>query len=247
MNPIQFSVPRRWSAVVALVVTALLSLGADGGCSEKIEAAAEAVPDYRGNYAIDHDDKVEVTLVLSGAEYREDGIQGQIIDVGGVEIDMDEVCDLEGVHCPSEIYWSSVGIDQPYFDGPSGKNPWLVQVVNLNQLAHQLQVGGIVNSKGDMTLLLGLDAQGTPPCGLLGASVSTADFELDVDEEPTGRILNGRIKTVYAGACLFPNDDAMLGATITFQTTFTGERTGNLDLPDSVSDTPAFDEDGNPI
>jgi hypothetical protein len=120
-------------------------------------------------------------------------------------------------------------------------------VVNLNHLAHQFQVGGLVNSKGDMTLLLGLDAAGVPPCALLSTSISTADFELDSAAEPTGNLLDGLIKTVYSGACLFPEDEAMVGATLTFQTEFTGFRTGTLDLPDSVSETPTFNENGEPL
>jgi hypothetical protein len=238
---------RRLALALAIGFTALLSMGAEGGCGEAIQAAAENVPDFRGAYEISHADSVKVYLTLGAAEYIEEGIQGQIIDVGGVEVDMGQVCELDGVHCPSEIYWSEVGFDQPYFDHASGKNPWLVKVINLSTYAYQLEVGGLVNSQGDMTLLLGLVASGVPPCGLLGASISTADFVLDVDGVPTGELVNGRIKTTYAGGCLFPNDDAMVGATVTFETLFTGQRTGPLTVPDSLHDLPTFDENGEPI
>jgi len=228
-------------------LAALFSMGAEGGCGEAIEAAAEEVPDFRGTYQIAHEDSVKVYLTLGGAEYIEEGIRGQIIDVGGVEVDMDEVCELEGVHCPSEIYWSEVGLDQPYFDREAGKNPWLVKVTNLSSYAYQPEVGGLVNRQGDLTLLLGLVASGAPPCGLLGTSISTADFALNVDGDPTGELVNGRIKTAYAGGCLFPNDDAMIGATVTFESLFTGQRTGPLSVPDGLQELPTFDENGEEI
>ncbi len=238
---------RRAVSVLVLALLGLLITGAEGGCGAAVEAAAEEVPDFRGTYQITHDDAVTVTLVLGGAEYIEEGIQGQIIDVGGVEIDMDEVCDFDGVHCPSELYWSEVGLDQPYFDREEGKNPWLVKVLNLSTYADQLEVGGLVNRQGDLTLLLGLMTTDAPPCGPLGASVSTADFVLDLDGEPTGKIVNGRIKISYAGGCLFPNDDAMAGATVSFQTEFTGQRIGPLSIPDYLDELPTFDENGEPI
>lgn len=238
---------QRVAMALGFALAALLSMGAEGGCGKAIEAAAEEVPDFRGTYQIAHQDSVTVYLTLGGAEYIEEGIQGQIIDVGGVEVDMDQVCELEGVHCPSEIYWSEVGLDQPYFDRESGKNPWLVKVTNLSSYAYQPEVGGLVNRQGDMTLLLGLVAAGIPPCGLLGTSISTADFALDADGEPTGELVNGRIKTAYAGGCLFPSDDAMVGATVTFETRFTGQRTGPLAVPDVLRDLPTFDENGEEI
>ena len=242
-----FKGAQRLTLALVIGTAALVSMGAEGGCGEAIEAAAENVPDFRGTYQIAHDSSVKVYLNLGGAEYIEEGIQGQIIDVGGVEVDMDEVCELDGVHCPSEIYWSDVGLDQPYFDREEGKNPWLVKLINLSTYAYQLEVGGLVNSQGDMTLLLGLVASGAPPCGLLGSSVSTADFVLDDEGSPIGELINGRIKTTYAGGCLFPNDDAMIGATVTFETLFTGQRTGPLVVPESLQDLPTFDENGEPI
>lgn len=231
----------------ALALTALMTLGAEGGCGAAVEAAAEKVPDFRGNYEIAHDDGVTVYLTLGGTEYIEDGIQGQIIDVGGVEVDMDEVCDFDGVHCPSEVYWSQVGLDQPYFDREAGKNPWLIKVINLKTNAHQLEVGGLVNSVGDLTLLLGLVTTDEPPCGPLGSSVSTADFELDIDGEPTGKIRNGRIRVEYSGACLFPGDEALAGATVMFETFFEGQRTGPLSVPESLRSLPTYDENGQPF
>jgi hypothetical protein len=219
------------------------------GCGADSEepVASEAALDFRGNYQIDHGDGVSVTLSIGQVEYWEDGIQGQVTVVSGIEIDMGEICDLEGVHCPSEIYWPEVGFDQPYFDPTEGGNTWLVQMINLSHLAHQLQVGGLVNAQGDLTVLLGFDAQAAETCGLLPGSISTADFELDASGEPTGNLLNGRIKAVYSGACILSRDPAMADATIAFETTFSGFRTGKLNLPDSVENTPAFDENGRAL
>ena len=98
-----------------------------------------------------------------------------------------------------------------------------------------------------LTLLLGLVTTDEPPCGPLGSSVSTADFELDIDGEPTGKIRNGRIRVEYSGACLFPGDEALAGATVMFETFFEGQRTGPLSVPESLRSLPTYDENGQPF
>ena len=70
---------------------------------------------------------------------------------------------------------------------------------------------------------------------------------INIEGNPTGELVNGRIKTSYDGGCLFPNDDAMVGATVTFETLFTGQRTGPVVIPEFLEDLPTFDENGEPI
>ena len=235
--------------LLGLTLIAVLTMGSHDGCGSGGEAPAvsESTLDFRGNYAIEHGPEVSVTLSIGEKEYWEDGIQGQVIVVTGIEIDMDEICGLDGVHCPTEVYWPDVGFDQPFLDSAQSGNAWLVQMINLNHLAHQLKVGGLVNAQGDLTVLLGHEAQAVAPCGLLPGSIATADFELDSSGEPTGNLLGGRIKTVYSGACILSRDAAMATATVSFETSFTGFRTGSLSLPGSVEDTPAFDENGRAL
>ena len=239
--------PRTPGAVTALVLVLACGLAVNAGCADTVEAAGEVALDFRGNYSIVHEEQVSVSLVLGGKEYNEDGIQGQTIVAGGVEIDMGYLCDSDGITCPSEIYWPSIAIDQPFFDARPGENPWLIQIVNQSHLADQLKVGGLVSPLGSMTMDLSMAPSDDPECAFLPPSVLTAEFELDAEGAPTGRLLDGFIKTFYAGECLFPRNPAYEGSTVSFQTAFSGERVGALNLLESVGDPPAFDENGQPL
>ena len=224
-------------------------LGAKGGCGKKIEDAKNNVPDVRGNYAVTHNDQITVTVNIGGAKQTYEGVSGGVIDLGDAQLDLSKACALEGVHCPSEAFWKEVAIDQPFFDAEGKKrNPWLLRIVNLDPTrkeAYMMERGGLVNQHGDFTIGLGLGVAGAGTCGLLAASIATGTFALDADNVATGDIVDGKVTVLYAGGCLLPGEDALVGATITLQSTFTARRIGPFALPQALEDEPIYDEDGN--
>lgn len=219
------------------------------GCSEEqIAAAAAQVPDFRGNYAITHEDNVTITVTVGGAETTYTGLKGSVIQVGEAELDLAEVCAFEGVDCPSEAFWQEVAVDQPLFDElMTPYNPWLINVTNLDETAHTMEKGGLVDKTGQLVLFLGLGVEATGPCGLVAGSGASAKFEMGEDELPTGNIAGGAVSVVFAGGCLLPNEDAFVGATIKLRSTFTGVRTGDLAIPTDLTPGAILDEDGKAV
>lgn len=243
----------RYRILIAILLLAVAPsmMGAKGGCGGKLEEAKLKVPDFSGNYAITHQDQITVKVTIGGATETYTGVAGGVIDLGEATLDFTEVCKYEGVHCPSEAFWNEVAIDQPLFD-PTKKphNPWLVRVVNLDTTteAYTMERGGLTNKDGDLVIGLGLGATGVPGCILLGASVATGVFDLSAATGlPTGTISDGKVIVAYAGGCLFPNESGFAAATITLESTFTGQRTGSFELPSELATAPILDEDGNEV
>ena len=235
---------------ISMVVFALAPglMGMKGeGCAQKFEEAAARVPDVRGNYAITHGDNLSVTISAGGVISNGEGPHGGVITAGDHTLELSKLCELPGVHCPSEAFWDDVAINQPFFDTTEPHNPWLLQVVNVSddKGVYAMERGGIVGEDGKMVLVLGLGGVAAGTCGLVGGSIATGEFEKDALDQATGKI-TGEVVVVYAGGCLFPGEEALAGASITLKSQWTGVRTGNFNVPSGI-DAPVLNEEGEEL
>ncbi len=231
--------------VSGVVMGMLLLAGSQAGwtaCKVKT-MSGNAFPDVAGNYELIHSDQVTVQVKVGGVVKTSAGAEGDVVEVGGVTVDLGKLCARPEVHCPSEVLWDQVAIHQPKYPN----NPFLMQMINLDSEAFQIQKGGLLNGQGNFLLGLGFKVATGGPCAGLALSAASGNFEKDLSGALTGTIVNGKVTVAYAGACLFPNDDGMIGATITITSNYTAHRVGDFALPETIEKPPITDPEGNPI
>jgi hypothetical protein len=209
-----------------------------GGLACKLDSNVYA----EGNYDITYDDNVRVYY---GDELivEIDPAVGGTIDIGEWQIEYDEFCSDPDYSCPTEAYWDEVAIYQPL-----GYENMLLNVVNIGTIGEQgLRLPGTIDESGDFNLLLGLSASASENC--LAVSLSTADGSFSQTslerEKRYDQIDAATITVTYAAGCEIL-DGVIIASAITFETDFTGVRTGDVDLGD-VEPDPAIDENGEEV
>ena len=201
---------RTWtssSIVIALGVSALACVGADASEQEI------ARWDVRGNYALEAEDTITVTLTIGGVERRAvaNGYD-ELVDLGThmgepLVLDLSEHCGKPEVTCPNELLWESVAIDVR--DVNKRFDSHILNVVNntvtelpAGQSAQVLS--GLVDHKNKDRFVLGLgsDSASQGDCGALAISLASGRFERE------GETLEEIIDHVDdAGAPCTPSED----------------------------------------
>ncbi len=222
-----------------LAFTGAMAL-AMGACWE-----LDSETEVEGNFAITYNDIVRV--------YFNDELVAEIDAAEGGEIPLgelgtfeyDELCSSEDVVCPSEQFWDEVAVEQPL-----GTDNALLNAVNIGTYGEEgTRLAGLIEANGDYALLLGISAASAGSCLAVGVSVAEGSFThafVPNERNPVyDRIEDGVITVAYGAGC-YITEDIILTGSLSFETDFTGVRTGDLDY-EEVEAEPAIDEDGEEI
>lgn len=205
------------------LVPALLSLP---GC-----LALGAPHDVSGDYEAEFADNLRLFI---GDQLVADVRSGEdaAVEWDGAVFHVSQVCGDEGVDCPAETFWHTVGVEQPW--GPS---QGLLNFVNLDPERGELgaRLGGTMDDTGAFTMLSGFDPAQSGACGSLGVGTVLGTF---VDEG----VEAGVIAYEWSGGCRFGGVD--IGAEVRLETDYTAARTGPLDL--SAVDSEPVTASGDP-
>ncbi len=192
-----------------------------------------------GNYALTHSD---ITRVYWGDELvaEIDPAQGGTLELGEYSVEYDEFCSDPDYSCPTEVYWDEVAIYQPL-----GTDNALLNAVNIGTIGEPgARLAGLIDSEGNFSMLLGLSASWDENCISVGISTAEGTFtQTGLGRENVYNTMEaGTIAITYAAGCEVV-EGVTLSTSLTFETDFTGTRTGDIDLGD-VEPDPAIDEDG---
>lgn len=216
------------TSAVAIALTALATLACTG------EPLAET-KDVSGNLDITYTDNLRI--------YVNDDLIAEIIDgepatveINGQTLAVDAICGDAGTECPSEVYWRTIGVDQPW-----GADNRLLNFINLDPERGQpgQRMGGILDDPGTFVMLAGLDLQSNDACAALGVGSVEGTFSPTAD-----RITDGIIRLEWGAGCVF--GDVTIDGKLRLETDYTGVRTGDLDLS-SVTPEPPIDEEGDEV
>jgi len=195
-----------------------------------------------GNYALTHSDLIKVywgeDLI---AEI--DPAQGGTLELGEYSVEYDEFCSDPDVSCPTEVFWDEVAIYQPL-----GTDNALLNAVNIGTIGEPgARLAGVIESDGSFWMLLGLSASWNENCISVGISDAQGTFtQTGMGRENVyNNMETGTISVTYAAGCEVI-DNVTIASSLTFESDFTGVRTGDLDLGD-VEPDPAIDEDGEEV
>lgn len=192
-----------------------------------------------GNYELTHSD---IMRVYWGDELiaEIDPALGGTLELGEFSIEYDEFCSDPNFSCPTEAYWDEVAIYQPL-----GTDNALLNAVNIGTIGEPgTRLAGVIDTSGAFTMLLGLSASWDENCIAVGISTAEGNFTQSVLERNNhyDQMDSGTIAITYAAGCEVL-DGVTLSASLTFESDFSGVRTGDVDLGD-VEPDPAIDEDG---
>ncbi|MEQ1506619.1 MAG: hypothetical protein ABMB14_30605 [Myxococcota bacterium] len=206
-------------------VLALVGLG----CGEL------AVPrDVSGNYEVAYVDNLRV--------YLDDHLVAEVVsgedadfDWNGHGFEVSQLCSDEGVECPGESSWRTVGVDQPW-----GTSNRLLNFVDLDPDRGELgqRMGGRLGNDGRFSMLSGLDLDGYGDCAAIGVGTVKGTFTPENDG-----VTDGVLIYEWAGGCTIGGVE--LGAKIRLETDYTAVRTGDLDLS-AIDAEPPVTSDGDP-
>lgn len=208
-------------------LTLVLTIATVSGCEL-------AVPrDVTGNVEVTYADNLRIFIdgelvaeVTSGedASFEWDG---QTFQIG-------QVCSDEGVECPGESYWRTVGIDQPW--GPTRR---LLNFVNLDPERGEpgQRMGGLLADDGSFEMLSGLDLDGAGNCAALGVGTVVGRFT------DAGDVEEGIVRYEWSAGCRI--GDQEISGELLLETDYTAVRTGDLDLS-AVEPAPPITESGEP-
>ena len=170
---------------VALGLSALACLGAPANSGQSEDTARW---DVRGNYLLEYDDVIEVTLNIDGVERRATASgEDQFVDLGThrgeeVKLDLREYCAREEVTCPSEALWSQISIAQQ--DVERGLDVHVINVIDNTERdlppgERAGVVSGLVDHRDRDRFLLGIESTNAQQggCGALAISVAGGRFE----------------------------------------------------------------------
>ena len=170
-------------ALLGVSIIACVTPGGGGGPDGET-----ASWDVRGNYALEYEDNLIITLNVGGVERRATASgPDEIVDLGTymgepLELDLGEYCAREEVVCPSEALWDEVSISQQDVD--KNFDAHIINVIdNTNRDLEPGQragvVGGFVNHKDRDRFVLGIDGQSASEgdCGALAISIAAGRFQ----------------------------------------------------------------------
>jgi hypothetical protein len=172
-------------AMLALCASILACVGPEGNGVPPGEVAPW---DVRGNYALEYDNKLTITLNVGGVERRATANgPDEIVDLGTymgepLKLDLGEYCGREEVVCPSEALWDKVSISQQDVDKRFDAH--IINVIDntdrdLPPGQRAGVVGGFVNHKDLDRFTLGIDGQSASEgdCGALAISLAAGRFQ----------------------------------------------------------------------
>jgi hypothetical protein len=229
----------------AILLAALVPLltGAKGkGCAGDDGAGGtvqtQITPDVGGVWSLVWQDNLDVEITIGGATYTESfGPQGGVmnIDHNGTPLSFDLDCSRPAVVCPSEVWATSVTLDQrddnfprnvyvtipksecdgelvdaePSECGPEAET---CQVCEGDVIQTEAETFGRINFPNDrLTVLLGgTVASNGVNCALLGLSIAQSSLETEGTAEEDNWVAvampDGEVVTGYAGGCLWAGD-----------------------------------------
>jgi hypothetical protein len=140
---------------------------------------------------------------------------GGSFDVGGVTINLDQLCSRPDVVCPFDVFPTQVRMTQP----GSELHLLYVQYKPKGPLASlgNVTLLGNVDSDYDFSIALGIGAAASGSCGLLGVSYATGHIEGNGATPPRGTSLGGEIVTGYAGGCVVAGSGGAVAAGLTVE------------------------------
>ena len=216
------------TSAAAIALTALATLACTG------EPLAET-KDVSGNLDITYVDNLRI--------YVNDDLIAEVIDgepatieINGQTLAVDAICGAEGTECPSEVYWRTIGVDQPW-----GADNRLLNFINLDLERGQpgQRMGGVLDDPGNFTMLAGLDLQANDACAVLGVGSVEGVFTANAEQ-----INDGIIRLEWGAGCVF--GDVTIDGKLRLETDYSAVRTGDLDLS-SVTPEPPIDEEGDEV
>lgn len=197
--------------------------------------ALDAPIDVMGNFDVTYVDNLRVFIgdelvaeVQSGEE--------QTVDWDGGSFQVSQVCGDDGTDCPSESWWRTVAVDQPWGNAYS-----LLNFVNLDLERGEpgQRMGGTIASDGTFEMLSGLGVAGNNGCAALAVGTVDGAFSADATEIP-----DGVIAYEWAGGCQI--GEATISTTFRLESDFTAARTGDYDVS-SVTPAEPIDAEGEVV
>lgn len=191
--------------------------------------------DVEGTFDVSYVDNLRVYIGDELVAEVESGEDADIALDGGV-IQVSQLCSDEGVECPSESYWRSVGVAQPW-----GHDNRLLNFVDLDEERGDLgqRMGGQLRSDGTFAMLSGLSVGSHGNCAAIG--VGSVHGQFDAANE---NVDDGMIAYEWTGGCTIAG--VVIGVNLRIETDYTAVRVGDLDLA-AIRADPPVDEDGSEI
>jgi hypothetical protein len=200
---------------------------------------ADSSQDVRGLYALTWSDQFTVRLDIGGAVQEQTVSGDEIVTFDGpdgapLELDLGTFCTTDGVDCPSEVWPGGVAVDQdsPELDAD-------VHVIHVSSLDNPSDRRDGLVDHAEGRFLVGLDGAsgGDGSCGALALSAAGGRFTYEgtgTSSGPAGRPIGmdeGQVAVGWLGVCAW--EGFAVAATLSVETTFVGERTGDLPTPSS--------------
>lgn len=214
----------RTALTLACLVPTLAALTACG----ELEGGPQ---DRMGNYEVEYTDGMrvyindELVAELTDADSESFEWNGEIIEIG-------TLCSDEGVQCPSESFWGTVAVDQPW-----GADYDLLNFVNLDpELGTPGQrMGGTLYGDGSFVMLSGLGLATNENCAVLGVGTVEGTFDA------TNSIQDGVIAYEWGAGCGV--GEVVITGSLRLETDYTATRVGDYDVS-SVTPEEPIDEEG---
>lgn len=217
----------RIPTLIALSASVLFTLACVGQSNTDGDGnPADPETGVPGNYEVAYADNLRLYVddtLIATAEAGED----VTVEWNGASFDIDAVCGDAGTTCPSEAYWDTFAVEQPW-----GSEAALLNFISLDRDAGTggVRIAGVLEADGRFGMLAGLDADGNDAC--IGIGVGTVEGRFDVDRD----ITDGLIKVEWAAGCVFGEVD--IDGRLRLETDFTAVRTGDFDLGSIEAEPP---------
>ena len=195
----------------------------------------EQTRDVSGNFDATYTDNLRIYIndelvaeVASG--------ESETVEWNGETFDAQTVCTDDGTTCPSESFWGTVAVDQPW-----GTDNKLVNFVNLDDTLGTpgTRLGGVMENDGSFAMLAGISPGANDNCASLLVGTVHGTFSAD-----NSAITGGIVRYEWAAGCSI--DGVEIGGKLTLESDFTATRVGDLDLSSVTAQEP-IDEEGEPI
>lgn len=191
--------------------------------------------DVMGNFEVQYADDMRVYI---GGELVAEVSPGssESISWNGESFTVSQVCGEDDTACPSESWWRTAAVDQPW-----GPDYQLLNFVNLD-LEHGepgQRMGGLLESDGTLSMLSGLGVAAANGCAAVAVGTVTGAFSADATTIDTGIVAYE-----WSGGCQI--GDVQVGANLRLESDFVAERVGAYDVS-SVTPEEPIDPEGEVV
>ncbi len=219
--------PSFW--IVGLIGFCALSMGVNE-CAPGPGPGPNDPQGVEGIYDITYANTIHVTLDIGGATQSVDAHMNDTIEFntpanGKVSVNLSEYCARPEVVCPSEAFWSIANVRFPRPTESLGDLKSIQATDGSSKASPEIIDGAVNTVTGEFIVGLKAASNGGQYCGALGISAVSGRFAHDAQGHTTG-MSNGKIGVAVLGACAF--GPAVVGAVLTLETQFTGDRVGPL-------------------